>query len=506
MRPLRRMELKREAWRKKAVERAIKLRAARREIRRLHRKIDDLKKEVPIPSETEPIQPQPVLHPIVVSKSVESPVVDAKQIRSICVLLAVYAFQSFRSIPRSLVVLSNVKWVPHFASVINWTLEYGLGLLQSIKPIDEPWIAIIDMSINKGIQKVMVVLRVRLEALEQRISALTLEDAECIGLAVSSGWNGKKIADALESIFLKAGYPIAIIKDQGTELDAGTYQWRVKVNRVSEIQVIDDVGHVAANALKAEIDHLQIFHHFLKQIYSASNKLRQTELFFLVPTKLGISGRFLRVPKFAKWTTRFYQLLSAPNLENSKFKRLLTLRSKLIRYQLFVNRLTKTCETVDFFLKLLKHKGLDQNTFKEASSILERLSPHSKTRIRLSKWLNLHLSIREGLHIGDIPLPVSSDIVESLLAKLKNILARNPLSEFNRLILTVPALCGHLTVQKIDKFLQETSYLDLKEWIKANIQTTECQMRRAFNHGWLMLLAPKSEKKFPIPGCKISTA
>lgn len=44
MRSVRRMELKRDAWKKKAVERATRLREARKEIRRLHEVISSLKK------------------------------------------------------------------------------------------------------------------------------------------------------------------------------------------------------------------------------------------------------------------------------------------------------------------------------------------------------------------------------------------------------------------------------------------------------------------------------
>jgi hypothetical protein len=58
--------------------------------------------------------------------------------------------------------------VPHFTSVINWTMRLGLALLQGVGPIDEPWIALVDMSIDLAVKKVMVVLRVPLSALAKR--------------------------------------------------------------------------------------------------------------------------------------------------------------------------------------------------------------------------------------------------------------------------------------------------------------------------------------------------
>ena len=88
---------------------------------------------------------------------------------------------SYRSIPRILGLLNTetalgLGWVPHFTSVINWTLRLGLGLLKQVKPISTPWLAIIDHSIDIGTKKALVALRVNVAALSQRGSAIQLED------------------------------------------------------------------------------------------------------------------------------------------------------------------------------------------------------------------------------------------------------------------------------------------------------------------------------------------
>ena len=123
-----------------------------------------------------------------------------------CVVLAVCAVLSFRSIPRALAFLPKCDWIPHFTSIINWVLRYGLAQLQAIQPVSNPWIAIVDMSMNQGIQKILLVLRVPLSALSNRGSALTLEDVQCLGIEVSQGWNGKKVAVILRNISLSRRY------------------------------------------------------------------------------------------------------------------------------------------------------------------------------------------------------------------------------------------------------------------------------------------------------------
>lgn len=130
----------------------------------------------------------------------------------------IQAVVSYRSVPRILDLFDTkmpqtLGWKPHFTSVINWTLRLGLGLLKQVRPINTPWVAILDHSIDIGTKKALVVLRVSMEALSQKGSAIQLKDCECIGVKVSETVNGKTLSLELEAIFNQAGSPAAIIKD-----------------------------------------------------------------------------------------------------------------------------------------------------------------------------------------------------------------------------------------------------------------------------------------------------
>ena len=141
---------------------------------------------------------------------------DPGQTRVLCILLTLNAVVSYRSVPRILELFKSktnyaVDWVPHFTSVINWSLRLGLGFLAQIQTIAKPWVAIIDHSIDIGTKKALVVLRVEVDALSNRGSAIRLEDCECIGLTVSDKITGDSICPELEAIFNRAGKPVAII-------------------------------------------------------------------------------------------------------------------------------------------------------------------------------------------------------------------------------------------------------------------------------------------------------
>jgi len=173
------------------------------------------------------------------------------------VLLVLDAVVTFRSVPR-IIELFNSKtslelpWVPHFTSVINWSFRVGLGLLCQVHPTCEPWIAIIDHSIDIGTKKALVVLRVKTQSLRQRGSAIQLQDCECIGLKVCETVNHETVCKDLEEIFAIAGVPQAIVKDCDYTLAKGVRHWSAKQENV--VPVIDDIGHSMASALKKQFE------------------------------------------------------------------------------------------------------------------------------------------------------------------------------------------------------------------------------------------------------------
>lgn len=164
---------------------------------------------------------------------VPAPVVElteAREVRTLCILLVIQAVVSYRSIPRILDLFTvktapGLAWAPHFSSVINWTLRLDLGLLKQVKPSNQPWLAIIDYSIDIGTKRALVVLRVPVEALSGRGAAIQLQDCECIGLKVCEQVNGENIALDLVAIFSQAGKPEAIIKDGGHTPQKGVRLW-----------------------------------------------------------------------------------------------------------------------------------------------------------------------------------------------------------------------------------------------------------------------------------------
>lgn len=420
-----------------------------------------------------------------------------QRMRVLCVRLLTVGGVSFRSVPKILKTISDSigisKIPPHFTSVINWTLRTAIGIFKNVSPIKEPWIAVIDFSNNRGTQKVLVVLRVLLCTLGKKGKAISFEDAECIGIVSNDVWNGDTVKSALATVFLKAGMPLAILKDGGSDIKRGVRLY-CEEEKSKNIVVIDDVGHYVANALKAEFQKDPDFEKFIELLKTGSSKIRQSIVAWALPPKLRVKGRFQGITRLADWAQNMLLILDK-NENNISPKEMAVLSktfSGLIELRPFIEKFITSCEITEQFLQTMKNSGFNKKTIAESKKILSQLPSQSIVKRRISTWLAKHQEIYFQTGMGTQTLLVSSDIIESLFGKFKSIIERSPSGELNRLIYIIPLLCGKKTEAEIGRALQQCSHIEMKNYISTNIPTTIRQQR--------LKLLKKTKSRVPKPG------
>ena len=431
-------------------------------------------------------EPSVATRDIVVSEKPTSNVIDitqAQQIRVLSVLLVLEAVVSYRSVPRIL-ELFNLKtplelpWIPHFTSVINWSLRVGLGLLRQVCPTCEPWIAIIDYSIDIGTKKALVVLRVKTPTLLQRGGAIQLQDCECIGVKVCETVNHETVCKDLEEIFAISGAPSAIVKDCDYTLAKGVRHWSAKQEK--PVPVIDDIGHSMANALKVQFEKTPAYKAFTALVSHGAKCLRQTEFAFLTPPKLRTKGRFQSISKLGKWGEKMLDVFAVKGCakKGSALDKLRTVFPDFLQMKGFIESFALTTTIVAEVMEILKNKGLNKVTYRQCYELSKTLPRNSKVKNRLQDWLKKHLKIQAEL--TELPLLVSSDIIESLFGNYKHIIERSPQADMNRSVLLIPALCGGRKGAIIDRALNEASQVDLERWENENIPYTIRKKRQKF--------------------------
>ena len=166
----------------------------------------------------------------------------------------------------------------------------GLGKLNQVKPIAQSWIAIIDHTIDIGTKKALVVLRVNMAVFLMREGAVRLEDCECIGLAICEKTTGEAISIDLEKLFAQSGLPDLVVKDADSSLQKGT---RLHFEAVEKtLYTIDDIGHVMANALKAQFEKTTDYKKFIESVRRDASRLRQTGFAFVTPQNYALKDVF----------------------------------------------------------------------------------------------------------------------------------------------------------------------------------------------------------------------
>ena len=330
---------------------------------------------------------------------------QAAETRTLCILLILQAVVSFRSVPRILELFNahtslNLPWTPHFTSVINWTLRVGLGRLKQVQFITQPWVAIMDHSIDVGTKKALVVLRVTVDALKKRGSAIQLKDCECIGLTVHDSVNGDVVRDDLEKIFMMAGTPQAIIKDDDATLNKGVYQCSEK--QLNTLPVISDIGHSMANALKAEFETAEDYKGFIATTSHAAKCLRQTAFAFLIPPKLRTKGRFQSISNLGKWAERILRVFAVKGRakQGSELEKLREVLPDFLQMRSFIERFARTTQVIAEVLEILKNKGLDKVTYKECFQRSKSLPRNLKVKKRLQNGLTKHIKIQQGVKLN----------------------------------------------------------------------------------------------------------
>lgn len=398
-------------------------------------------------------------------------------------MLIIQAVVSYRSIPRILNLFNSqtplgISWIPHFTSVINWTLRFGLGRLKQVKPISVPWLAIIDHSIDIGTKKVLVVLRVTMDALSKKQGAIQLEDCECIGLSVREVVNGESTAKDLDAVFRHAGMPDAIIKDCDATLNKGV-RLCSQMNNI-DIPVIEDIGHVMATALKHQFEGKSRYKQFIAKTSQGANYLRQTDLAFLIPPKLRSKGRFQSIGKLAKWGSKMLDVFAVKGRaeKGSVLERLRKTFPGFNTLKPFIKNFACTAKITANVMEILKNQGLDKVSHDRCLQLAQELPVRSKVKKRLSKWLKEHLKIQQ--EITNLPLLVSSDILESLFGNFKHVMQRSPQADMNRTTLLIPALCGNREEETVIQAFKLTSQKDLMAWEQKEIPYTLQKKRQAF--------------------------
>ncbi|MEA5598454.1 hypothetical protein [Rivularia sp. UHCC 0363] len=142
---------------------------------------------------------------------------------------------------------------PSFSSIRNWLGRIGLYELQKEKEYRSDWIFIVDLTMELGKQKCLLVLGVTQEYLSEYVlpfnRGLQHQDVEVLMLEIMDSTRGDLIEEKLSKLTDKVGFPLQIIADHGNDLQKGI---KLYTQKNPSVIYTYDVTHAMALILKHE--------------------------------------------------------------------------------------------------------------------------------------------------------------------------------------------------------------------------------------------------------------
>ncbi len=225
----------------------------------------------------------------------------------------IYAGSSLRGCERNFELLAQFFCLPTpcFSSVRQWLLRIGLYLLQIGHEFRSDWIMIIDITIELGTAKCLVILGIPQAHLPAAIAGrdknkdsdnnsfvLQHQKVKILSIEVLTTVTGEVINNTLEALSEKVGIPLQIIADQGSDVKKGIELFQQKHK---DTIYTPDITHQMALFLKHHLKDNEQYLSFANKCSTTAKALQQTALHFLKPPAQRTKARWLNVATPVAW-------------------------------------------------------------------------------------------------------------------------------------------------------------------------------------------------------------
>ena len=357
---------------------------------------------------------------------------------------------------------------PSFSSIRKWLVRLGLYELNREKERRDDWIFIVDLTVELGTEKGLVVLGVSQQLLKQVIfpsrRGLQHQDVQILAVEILRSTQGEVIEQKLTKITQKFGRPKQIIADRGSDIQRGIKLYK---QNYPDVIYTYDVTHAMALLLKHELRNCEKYQSFMQQCNQCRKQLQQTELSFLAPPSQRSQCRYFNVEKLLDWAENLLNspldILTnlvpiEPNILNSKLKdkfAWLASHQDELRHWKQMVQMTRTVETH------IKRSGLNEEIF---SLIQQHLTVEAISLKGFSQKILEYLRQETSLIQPGQTLLMTSDVLESLFGKYKQFLSRSPQKQIGQTFLSICLSTMNLTTLVVKEALETVRFLDVEDW------------------------------------------
>jgi hypothetical protein len=223
---------------------------------------------------------------------------------------------SFRGIAKTFEILSSIERADHpserlsqqfpkFNTIRQWVLRLGLYELNRTKEYRTDWIFILDMTIEIGKAKCLVILGIPQEKLaiiiKKEARSLQHQDVEVLSIEILNTTVGVVILEKLNNLAERVGDPIQIVSDRGSDIKKGIDLY---VENNPKTIATYDITHKMASLLKQELSEDKQFQKFFKECSLTRQRVQQTDLCFLSPPTQRAKSRYHNIDILIAWAIK----------------------------------------------------------------------------------------------------------------------------------------------------------------------------------------------------------
>lgn len=359
-----------------------------------------------------------------------------------------------------------------------WILRLGLYKLEREKVHSDDWILIVDHTVQSGNEKCLIIFGIRKATLPEGELYLNHEDVEPIALMPVTHSNGQVVYEQLEKVVEKIGVPRQIVSDHGSDIKSGIERFcQVHKNTCYTY----DIKHKCAAIIKRELKDDADWQEFIKQASLTSSRVRQTSLAGLACPNQRSKSRYMNVDVLVKWGCE--KLCYLDHQEQGVInqydvdqvnEKLGWLRQYREHLQDWENLIDLSETTISF----INSMGIYKNMHSDLEGHLGEL-PDIERVNRIRRELVSFIKDQAKDCRPDERLLGSSELIESMIGKLKNIEQDQAKSGFTGLLLSIAAYVSKTTTDIVHKAMETVPTKKVMQWFTDNIGKSVQSKRKA---------------------------
>jgi hypothetical protein len=374
-------------------------------------------------------------------------------------------------------------WRPElFASPSLWTgrlwlLRLGYFKLTRPKEHARDWVWIVDHTLQLGATKCLLILGIRLSALPAEGECLTHTDVEPLALVPVTHSDRTVVAEQLEATVEVTGIPREILSDHGSDVLGGVETFQ---QAHPETCAVYDIKHKTAAVLKRRLEHDARWIVFLQQVTTTRNRLQQTALASWLPPNLRSQARYLNLDPLVTWARQVLAALEAPPDPARATFDAAKVEAQLGWLREFREPLAEWSELLDLVTtteRLVRQDGLSVALPQKLAEQLPTAASTERVRAVRAE-LSSFVTQEAAKARPDERLLGSSEVIESVFGKLKQVERSQAKNGFTGLILSVCAMVSPTTEAVVQQALESVSTAQVLDWCKEKLGASVQSLRR----------------------------